>query len=84
MDRKLFSTFTIKNTTFRNRVVMSPMCMYSSLNKDGKVSDWHLVHYPTRAVGGVGLIIVEATAVSPEGRISYRDRMTKVFISIMD
>jgi len=73
MDRKLFSTFTIKNTTFRNRVVMSPMCMYSSPNKDGKVADWHLVHYPTRAVGGVGLIIVEATAVSPEGRISYRD-----------
>ncbi|WMT38921.1 NADPH dehydrogenase NamA [Paenibacillus sp. D2_2] len=73
MNRKLFSPFTIKNTTFKNRVVMSPMCMYSSPNQDGKVADWHLVHYPTRAVGGVGLIIIEATAVSPEGRITYRD-----------
>ncbi|GGG06107.1 NADPH dehydrogenase NamA [Paenibacillus aceti] len=73
MDRKLFSPFTIKNTTFRNRVVMSPMCMYSSPNQDGKVADWHLVHYPTRAAGGVGLIIIEATAISPEGRISYQD-----------
>ncbi|MEF2965981.1 NADPH dehydrogenase NamA [Paenibacillus sp. M1] len=70
---KLFSPFTIKNVTLKNRIVMSPMCMYSSPNEDGKVADWHRVHYATRAVGGVGLIVVEATAVLPEGRISYRD-----------
>ncbi len=52
---------------------MSPMCMYSCTNQDGKVMDWHRIHYPTRAVGQVGLIIVEATAVSPEGRISDYD-----------
>ena len=70
---KLFEPYTIKNMTLKNRIVMSPMCMYSSFNKDGKVQDFHLVHYPTRAIGQVGLIIVEATAVSPEGRISMTD-----------
>jgi len=57
----------------KNRIVMAPMCMYSSHNLDGKVEDWHKIHYATRAVGQVGLIIVEATAVLPEGRISDRD-----------
>lgn len=73
MKNKLFTPYTIKNVTLKNRIVMSPMCMYSSSNEDGKITDWHRVHYATRAVGGVGLIIVEATAVLPEGRISYRD-----------
>ncbi|MFK2824288.1 NADPH dehydrogenase NamA [Bacillus sp. B190/17] len=72
MARKLFEPYTIKNMTLKNRIVMSPMCMYSA-ETDGKVNDWHLVHYPARAVGQVGLIIVEATAVTPEGRISEHD-----------
>lgn len=70
---KLFEEYTIKNVTFKNRIVMAPMCMYSSHNQDGQVEDWHRVHYPTRAVGQVGLIILEATAVLPEGRISAQD-----------
>lgn len=70
---KLFEEYTIKEITFKNRIVMAPMCMYSSHNEDGHVEDWHRVHYPTRAVGQVGLIILEATAVQPEGRISARD-----------
>ncbi|KAB7708841.1 NADPH dehydrogenase NamA [Bacillus aerolatus] len=72
MARKLFQNYTIKDLTLKNRIVMSPMCMYSA-EQDGKVTDWHLVHYPARAVGQVGLIIVEATAVTPEGRISEND-----------
>ncbi|RNF41106.1 NADPH dehydrogenase NamA [Planococcus salinus] len=70
---KLFEPMTIKNTTFKNRIVMAPMCMYQSDQEDGQVTDWHRIHYPTRAVGQVGLIIVEATAVQPQGRISARD-----------
>lgn len=70
---KLFEPYTIKNVTFKNRIVMSPMCMYSCFKQDGEVTNWHLVHYSTRAVGQVGLIIVEATAVSPEGRIAMED-----------
>ena len=73
MSAKLFSPWTVKQVTLKNRIVMSPMCMYSSPNQDGKIADWHRVHYASRAVGGVGLIIVEATAVAPEGRISYDD-----------
>lgn len=73
MSSKLFSPFTLKNVTLKNRIVMSPMCMYSALDKNGKVTDWHITHYATRAVGGVGLIMIEATAVVPEGRISYSD-----------
>jgi len=67
----LFSPLTIRNVNFKNRIVMSPMCQYSS--KDGFANDWHIVHYGTRATGGTGLIIVEATAVEPEGRISPGD-----------
>jgi len=70
---KLFEEFHIKDVTFKNRIVMAPMCMYQSDQEDGQVTDWHRVHYPTRAVGGVGLIITEATAVQPIGRISSRD-----------
>lgn len=68
---KLFSSLEIKGVRFRNRIVVSPMCQYSS--KDGFATDWHLVHLGSRAVGGAGLIITEATAVSPEGRISPDD-----------
>jgi len=68
----LFSSIQIKNMTLCNRIVMPPMCMYSA-SQDGKVNEWHLLHYPTRAVGGVGLIIVEATAVEARGRISPKD-----------
>jgi 2,4-dienoyl-CoA reductase-like NADH-dependent reductase (Old Yellow Enzyme family) len=68
---KLFSNLIIKNINLKNRIVMSPMCQYSS--EDGFSNDWHLVHLGTRALGGTGLIFTEATAVSPEGRISPGD-----------
>ena len=67
----LFSPFTIKNITLKNRIVVSPMCQYSSV--DGFANDWHLVHLGTRAVGGAGLVFTEAAAVSPEGRITPDD-----------
>jgi 2,4-dienoyl-CoA reductase-like NADH-dependent reductase (Old Yellow Enzyme family) len=67
----LFSPLTIRNVTLKNRIVMSPMCQYSAA--DGFANDWHMVHYGTRATGGAGLIIQEATAVLPEGRISPGD-----------
>ncbi|MDF2636266.1 MAG: dehydrogenase [Pelosinus sp.] len=68
----LFTPITFRNVTLKNRVVMPPMCMYSAAD-DGMVTDWHVTHYATRAVGQVGLIIVEATGVEPRGRISNRD-----------
>ena len=68
---KLFSQLKIKNLILKNRIVMSPMCQYSAI--DGFVNDWHYIHYTTRAIGGAGVIIQEATAVVPEGRISYAD-----------
>lgn len=71
MISKLFSPLTIKNITFKNRIVISPMCMYSAIN--GYATDFHLVHYGSMAIGGAGLIIQEATAISPEGRISDGD-----------
>jgi len=73
MAVKLFSPYTIKGVTFKNRIVMSPMCMYSCHNQDGHVENWHRTHYASRAVGQVGLIMVEATAVTPQGRISPQD-----------
>ncbi|MGI8383449.1 NADPH dehydrogenase NamA [Robertmurraya sp. P23] len=73
MENKLFSTYTIKDVTFKNRIVMAPMCMYSSHEQDGHIQDWHRTHYISRAVGQVGLIILEATAVTPQGRISSYD-----------
>ncbi|MDR6342194.1 NADPH2 dehydrogenase [Filimonas zeae] len=69
----LFSPYTIRNITLKNRIVMSPMCMYSVTAKDGKPNNWHYTHYTSRAVGQTGLIITEASAVTPEGRISYQD-----------
>jgi 2,4-dienoyl-CoA reductase-like NADH-dependent reductase (Old Yellow Enzyme family) len=67
----LFEPFTLKSVTLRNRIGVSPMCMYSSA--DGVANDWHLVHLGARAAGGAGLVIAEATAVSPEGRITPGD-----------
>ncbi|MDU1903692.1 MAG: NADH:flavin oxidoreductase/NADH oxidase [Dysgonomonas sp.] len=67
----LFSPLQIKNIVLKNRVVMSPMCQYSAIN--GYVNEWHFVHYATRVVGGCAAIIQEATAVLPEGRITYGD-----------
>jgi 2,4-dienoyl-CoA reductase-like NADH-dependent reductase (Old Yellow Enzyme family) len=67
----LFSPFTLRGLTIRNRVFVSPMCQYSSV--DGLANDWHLVHLGSRAAGGAGLVMVEATAVVPEGRISPKD-----------
>ncbi|MGA2175347.1 MAG: NADH:flavin oxidoreductase/NADH oxidase [Verrucomicrobiota bacterium] len=67
----LFQPLTIKSVTLRNRIGVSPMCQYSSV--DGVATDWHLVHLGARAVGGAGLVIAEATAVSPEGRITPGD-----------
>ena len=67
----LFEPLTLRGTTLRNRVVVSPMCMYSS--DDGHPSDWHLVHLGSFARGGAGLVFTEATAVTPEGRISSYD-----------
>jgi 2,4-dienoyl-CoA reductase-like NADH-dependent reductase (Old Yellow Enzyme family) len=67
----LFSEFRLKDVVLRNRIAVSPMCQYSSEN--GFPNDWHLVHLGSRAVGGAGLVMVEATAVSPEGRISPGD-----------
>jgi len=67
----LFTPLKIKNTEFKNRIMVSPMCEYSS--SDGFANDWHLVHLGSFAVGGASLIITEATAVSPEGRISPGD-----------
>ena len=64
----LFSSFKLKDVTLRNRIAVPPMCQYSAVN--GQVNDWHEVHYAALARGGAGLVIVEATGVAPEGRIS--------------
>lgn len=71
MSSQLFSPLQIKSITFKNRIAISPMCQYSA--QDGFANDWHLVHLGSRASGGAGLIIQEATSVSPEGRISPGD-----------
>ncbi len=68
---KLFEPLVIKSVTFKNRIVVSPMCQYSS--EDGFANDWHLVHLGSRAVGGAALVFTEAAAVSPRGRISPQD-----------
>lgn len=67
----LFTPLTIRSVTFRNRIAVSPMCQYSSV--DGFANDWHLVHLASRAVGGAGLVMVEATAVEARGRITPND-----------
>lgn len=68
----LYEPFKIKNLELKNRVVMPPMCMYSA-KEDGLVQPFHIAHYTARAIGGVGLIIVEATGVQPNGRITEND-----------
>jgi 2,4-dienoyl-CoA reductase-like NADH-dependent reductase (Old Yellow Enzyme family) len=67
----LFAPLAIRDVTFRNRIVVSPMCQYSS--QDGFANDWHYVHLGTRAVGGAAVVFTEASAVTPEGRISPDD-----------
>src|SRR6185437_11775286 len=67
----LFSPLTLRGLTLRNRIAVSPMCQYSCT--DGFATDWHLVHLGSRAVGGAALVMMEATAVSAEGRISPQD-----------
>jgi len=67
----LFDPLTLREATLRNRIVVSPMCQYSS--EDGFANDWHFVHLGSRAVGGAGLVLTEASAVTPEGRISPQD-----------
>ncbi len=68
---RLFEPLVLRGATARNRIWVAPMCQYSAV--DGMPGDWHLVHLGARAVGGAGLVISEATAVSPEGRISPQD-----------
>ncbi|WP_141733383.1 NADH:flavin oxidoreductase/NADH oxidase [Oligoflexus tunisiensis] len=67
----LFEPFPLRSITMRNRIGVSPMCQYSC--HEGFANDWHMVHLGSRAVGGAGLVVVEATAVTPEGRITDRD-----------
>src|SRR5512143_1893632 len=82
----LFSSMTLRGIEFKNRIFVSPMCQYSS--PEGMPTDWHLVHLGSRAVGGAALIMVEATAVSREGRISpddsgiWADRHAEAFVPI--
>ena len=71
MTDTLFSPLTLRETRLPNRIVVSPMCQYSS--PDGLATDWHLVHLGSRAVGGAGVVVTEATAVEPRGRISPQD-----------
>lgn len=69
----LFTPFSVRHLTIRNRVWVPAMCMYSALGKDGMPTSFHHAHYGAMALGGAGLIMLEATAVSPEGRISFHD-----------
>jgi 2,4-dienoyl-CoA reductase-like NADH-dependent reductase (Old Yellow Enzyme family) len=71
MKPALFKSFTLRGTTFSNRIAVSPMCQYSSV--DGFANNWHLVHIGSRAISNPGLIIMEAAAITPEGRISPQD-----------
>src|SRR6201990_269525 len=67
----LFEPITLRNVTSRNRILISPMCQYSAI--DGIANDWHLVHLGKFAQGGAGMVMVEAAAVTPEGRITHGD-----------
>lgn len=69
----LFTPFKIKGLELKNRIVMPPMCQFSVNKKDGIATDWHYVHYISRAIGGTGLIIIEMTDIDPDGRISDYD-----------
>src|SRR5438094_4077423 len=67
----LFEPLTLRSVTLSNRIIVSPMCQYSSV--DGFANDWHFVHLGSRAVGGAALVLTEATGVTAEGRISPQD-----------
>lgn len=69
----LFTPYVLKGLKLKNRIVMPPMCQYSVENKDGIATDWHYIHYVSRAIGGTGLIIIEMTDVEPDGRITDYD-----------
>jgi 2,4-dienoyl-CoA reductase-like NADH-dependent reductase (Old Yellow Enzyme family) len=71
---KIFEKLSIRSCTLKNRIVMSPMCQYSS-DETGEIMDWHRNHWISRAIGGVGLILSESIAVSPEGRLTNNDLM---------
>jgi len=71
--KDLFTPYEFKDLKLKNRVVMPPMCQYSVTNKDGIATDWHYMHYVSRAIGGAGLIIIEMTDVDPDGRITDFD-----------
>ncbi|WP_349617642.1 NADH:flavin oxidoreductase/NADH oxidase [Azotobacter salinestris] len=83
----LFQPYTLKDVTLRNRIAVPPMCVYMA--NDGLINDWHKVHYASIARGGAGLVIVEATAVSPEGRISpncpgiWNDQLALAFVPVV-
>ena len=66
----LFSTYKLKGLTLKNRIVMPPMCNFNIEKKDGIPTDWHFVHYASRAIGGTGLLIIEMTNIEPDGRIT--------------
>ena len=69
IESNLFSAFSLNNKIFRNRIILSPMCQYKANN--GFIDEWHLQHYSRFAFSGLGGAFIEATAVSPEGRIGY-------------
>ena len=71
MAAKLITPIKVGNVELRNRIVIAPMCQYSAV--DGRMTDWHLIHLGHLALSGAALLTIEATAVLPEGRISYAD-----------
>ena len=71
MTSQLFSPFRVGGLTLANRIVIAPMCQYSAV--DGRMTDWHLIHLGHLALSGAALLTIEATAVLPEGRITYAD-----------
>ncbi|MNK87925.1 NADPH dehydrogenase [compost metagenome] len=83
----LFQPYTLKGITLRNRIAVPPMCQYMAV--DGQANDWHLSHYAGMARGGAGLVIVEATAVAPEGRITpgctgiWNDDLAQAFVPVV-
>lgn len=72
MNKGIFKEFELKNLKLRNRAIMAPMCMYCAEN-DGMATDFHYVHYLSRAIGGIGAVIIEATGITPNGRITDKD-----------
>src|SRR6202171_2352410 len=83
----LFEPFKLKDVSLRNRIAMPPMCQYTAV--DGLINDWHRVHLAGLARGGAGLVIVEATAVAPEGRITpgctgiWNNELAQAFVPIV-